>query len=121
MEDSDGPAAPGLPVEPLPRRHVGVVGVAGELLQIVERAPILNQRRSPAVEEKLATQEALLRVLVQLPEHRPHGSGRREPFPDRQGTVYEHPYNENDEGLVHPGGKPARHHLGHTKLLLLVV
>jgi len=43
-----------------------VVRVAGEPLQVLERTPVLDQRRSPPVQEELASKEALLGVLIQL-------------------------------------------------------
>src|ERR671921_809420 len=76
------------PVEPLPGGQVRVVRVPGEALQILEVAPVLDERRSAPVEEELTTEKAFLGMLVELPEHRTHREARKKkkrvpPEPDK--------------------------------------
>jgi hypothetical protein len=66
VEDADAPVLAHAPVEALPGGQVRVVGVAGEALQLLERAPVLHDGRTAPVQEVLGAEEALLRVLVEL-------------------------------------------------------
>src|SRR5262250_759142 len=64
-------------VEALPGGEVLIVGTAGEALQILEGAPVLDEHGLTPAEIAPRTEQALLGMDQKLPQHRAHRQERR--------------------------------------------
>ena len=94
-------------VELLPRRQVRIVGVAGEVGQVLEAAPVLDVGERAAHEREPRVDHALLRVRLELADHRRHRDEHRPPLARPPEAVDPHPDQKEDELILDPSGVSA--------------
>jgi hypothetical protein len=94
--------------------------VAGEAVQVLEAAPVLDHRRAAVEQAQLGAEQPLLGMAPELAEHPRHGRVDRPPVMDLPGPVEPHADEEHHEVALELSRVPARVDRCHAGRLLLV-
>lgn len=88
-------------------------GVAGEIFEVLEGFPVLDEQRTAEIPEIFAMQEAFFGVFEEAHQHRGHGVGDRQPLIEPPLLVDAHPDQENDKGFIGFGDVSTVKNFGH--------
>jgi hypothetical protein len=107
VPDAHAAAGSDPPVEILPNLQVGIGGVAREVFQIVEAAPVLDTHDFAPAHPVVHAQQALGRVLLQQRLHRRHSCRHGHPFMDSPQSIDPETDQEDNKRPFDAGGVAA--------------